>query len=71
MKFKLNGLNFRGKLIRDLLWFYWLDNKIISCKWKHPESAFMDSNDQYFLIINGLSIFNDRSQKDIAILLDN
>jgi hypothetical protein len=48
-----------------------LDNKIISCKWKHPESAWMESDDEYFLWIDGLGIFNDRSQKDYALLFDN
>ena len=61
MEFKFNGFDcINGKLISDLLYFYWLDNKIISCKWKHPESAFMGSDDECFLIINGLSIYNYR-----------
>ena len=47
-------LNYNGKLIPDLLYFYWLDNKIISCKWKHSVDAKMYSDDEDFLMINGL-----------------
>jgi len=61
----MNGFKFiNRKPISDLMYFYWLDNKIISCKWKHSEKAFLDSSNEYFLWINGLTILNDRSQKD-------
>ena len=60
-----------GKIIPNLLYFYWLDNKIISFKWKHSENALIESNNQYFLRNNGLRIFNDRSTKDYARLYDN
>ena len=50
------------------MYFYWLDNKIISCKWKHSENGSMDSNDYSFLNINGLGIYNNRSKKDYAQL---
>ena len=72
MKFKLNGFNLINfKEIRDLLYFYWLDNKIISCKWKHTEKARMGSDNLHFLCINGLRIFNDRSEENIAYLYEN
>ena len=45
-----------------------MDNKIISCKWKHSEKAFLGSNNFVFLYINGLRIYNDRSEKDFAVL---
>ena len=57
MEYQLNGKNYSNdKIIPDLLYFYWLENKIISCKWKHPVNALMFSDNQYFLNINGLRI---------------
>ena len=61
MKYELNGRTRKtSKLITNLLYFYWLDNKIVSCRWKNPEKANMSSNDKGFLAIPGLLICNDR-----------
>ncbi len=70
MKLELEDKNYIGKMIPDLLYFYWLDNKIITCKWKHKINPMMSSNNQMFLWINGLRIYNDRSHKDYALIGD-
>ena len=69
MKYQLNGIPYiNGKTIPDLLYFYWLDNKIISCKWNNPINPDMISNYEDFLYVIGLRIKYDRSEKDISIL---
>ena len=55
MEFELNGFKLiDGKIIPNLLYFYWLDSKIISCKWKNPVNPWMCSDNRNFLCINGL-----------------
>jgi len=45
MKYEYDGKKYtEGKLIPDLLYFYWLDSKIISCKWKHQLNPYMSSD---------------------------
>ena len=50
----------------------WFNNIINSCKWKNPENPFMESDGQFFLSINGLAIYNERSDKDLlGLVLDS
>ncbi len=68
MRLKMDGLTHRCKIIPKLMCLYFLDNKIISCRWKLPKNTLIFSNDEYFLAIAGLVIFNDRSKKDSALI---
>ena len=72
MELELNGKKYNnGKIIPELLCFYWPDSKIISCKWKNQINPWMGSNNEDLLFINnGLKICNDISYKDYVYLID-
>jgi len=51
--------------------FYFLDDKLVTCKYKHTEKGVMISDDENFLWTNGIVISNDRNHQDIAAVDDN
>ena len=57
MKLEINGKKYRGgKLINNEIIYYFLDDQLVKCTWKHDQKAFMYSNDKYFLMTGGLEI---------------
>ena len=51
--------------------FYFLDGKLVKCKYNHQIKSRMSSDDKYFLATEGIRIFNNRNKKDIADVDDN
>ena len=71
MKYEINGKEYKGvKLINNEIIFYIVDDQLVKCSWKHQIKSFMWSNDKYFLHTNGIVIYNNRNDKDIAIVED-
>ena len=50
-----------GKLINNVIFYYFLDDQLVKCTWKHDQKAFMRSNDVWFLQTNGIQINNNRN----------
>jgi hypothetical protein len=50
---------------------YWINNKIVSCKWKGERLPCLISDSERFISLPGLLIENDRNKKDSAFLFDN
>ena len=71
MKCKINGKEYTGKLTKNQIIFYYLDDKLIKCKYKHQTDSRMYSNDEDFLYTIGLRIFNNRTDLDFALVDDN
>ncbi len=66
MECKVNGKKYTGKLINDEIIYYFLDDELVKCRWKHEKKSVMDSNDSYFLSTSGIGINNNRSDDDFA-----
>jgi hypothetical protein len=46
MKYEMNGFKYsNGKLINNVIIYYFLDDQLVKCIWKHSQKAFMDSDD--------------------------
>ncbi len=72
MEYEINGFNnTNAKLINNSIIYYFLDNQLVKCTWKHSQKAKMLSNDEYFLSILGLNIQNNRNEKDFAFVDDS
>ena len=71
MSFEINGKEYRGsKQTNNVIIFYFLDDQLVKCSYKHQIKPFMYSDDKYFLDTNGIVIYNNRNDKDIAIIDD-
>ena len=46
MKCEINGFNYTGKLINNKIIYYFLDDQLIKCPWKHSQKPCMQSNDE-------------------------
>ena len=63
MNYKLKGSIFRdGKVMKDSLIFYFIDSKIISCKWSNKVNPTIASDKNNLFYTQGLWIENDRSK---------
>ena len=51
--------------------FYFLDDKLVKCKWKHQIKSRMCSDDKWFLSTKGIRIYNNRNEKDYVYIYDN
>ena len=50
--------------------FYFIDDKLVKCNYKHTIKSEMKSNDTFFLYTNAIEMYNDRNNKDIAVVND-
>ncbi len=50
------GYFVNSKLINNIIFYYFLDDQLIKCPWKYSEKAWMESNDEHFLVTAGLEI---------------
>ena len=64
--YKINGKKYTGKLIKNEIIFYFLDDNLVKCRWKNEKKSVMDSNNKYFLSTLGIGINNNRSDEDFA-----
>ena len=71
MECEINGEEFTGKLINKQTIYYFLDDQLVKCPWKHYKKAWMESDDQFFLSTYGMDIKNNRRNKDFACVDDN
>ena len=71
MKYDIDGKKYLGKITNNETIFYFLNDKIVKCSWKHKVKPFMISNDDHFLQTTGFTIYNNRQDKDIASVSDN
>jgi len=72
MEYSINGIkSSHGKVIYDLIAFYWLNSRVVTCKWKNTNKPDFWSNNKYFLYIEGLLINNDRLEQDKVYIRDN
>jgi hypothetical protein len=44
-KCKVNKKQYTGKLIKREIIYYFLDDKMVKCSWKHKQESVIDSND--------------------------
>ncbi len=51
-----------GKVINNSIIYYFLDDQLVKCTWKHQQKEFMASNDQYFLDTPTIRINNNRNE---------
>ncbi len=35
MKYEINGFKYKGKLINNMIIYYFLDDQLVKCPWKH------------------------------------
>jgi hypothetical protein len=69
---EINGVKYINcKIINNLIIYYFLDDQLVKCTWKHSQKANMGSNDYNFLTTPGIAIQNNRNEKDYARLSDN
>jgi len=55
MVYELNNFEYKdGKVINNLITFYWLDNQIVTCKWKNTVPPGFRSDEIYLIEIEGL-----------------
>ena len=72
MECEVLGKKYKGvKETNNLIIFYFLDDEIVKCSWKHKIKSNMISDDEYFLETNGITINNNRNDKDFAYISDN
>ena len=50
MQCEINGFKYSGKLINNNIIYYFLDDQLVKCPWKHYQKAEMASNDKFFLV---------------------
>ena len=66
MKCEINDFGYdNSKIINDLMVFYWLKNKIVTCRMMNSEKPFFSSDDERLIYVNGLEIYNERNKKSI------
>ena len=71
MEYEIYDEEYRdSKLINDSIIYYFLDDQLVKCRWKHKKKAWMRSNDTYFIATPGIDIKNDRSEIDNAYVND-
>ena len=71
-EYELNSKKLKsGKIIPDLLMIYWLNDKIVSCTWKHQVKPDFYSNNDCLVYTPCLNIYNDRNKQDYALLREN
>ena len=46
---RVDGIYKDTKLINNMIIYYFLDDQLVKCTWKHDQKAFMGSIDQAFL----------------------
>ncbi len=66
MIYKINGLKYIGKLINNMILYYFLDDQLVKCTWKYYQKAYMGSTDTFFFTTNGIGIRNNRNDKDFT-----
>ena len=71
MRYEINGEKYRGKLINNMIIYYFLDDQLVKCTWKYSQKAYMYSNDKYFLGTLTIGIKNNCNEKDYATVDDN
>jgi hypothetical protein len=49
MTCEINGEKYRGKKINNVIIYYFLDDQLVKCPWKHKQKAYMRSDDRCFL----------------------
>ena len=42
--------------------FYYIDDKLVKCKWKHKEKGGMRTDNEAFLATMGIRIYNNRNK---------
>ena len=63
MEFEFDKIRYTGgKLINNTIIYYFLDDQLVKCNWKHKQKAWMESNDRYFLGTPGINIMNNRNE---------
>ena len=45
MECNVNGKKYTGKQINNEIIYYFLDDELVKCRWKHEKKSVMDSND--------------------------
>ena len=71
MKCEINDFGYdNSKIINDLMVFYWLKNKIVTCRMMNSEKPFFSSDDERLIYVNGLEIYNERNKIDKVFLFD-
>ncbi len=45
MECKINGKKYTGKLTNNEIIYYFLDDQLVKCRWKHEQKSNLDSND--------------------------
>ena len=60
---EINGVKYINcKIINNLIIYYFLDDQLVKCTWKHDQKANMVSDDTYFLDTPGIVIKNNRNE---------
>jgi len=55
MFYELNNFVYKGsKVMNNLITFYWLDNQMVTCKWKNKAPPGFRSDEIYLIEIEGL-----------------
>jgi hypothetical protein len=49
MRYEINGKEYTGKLMNNVIIYYFLDDQLVKCPWKHSQKSIMESDDTYFL----------------------
>jgi hypothetical protein len=45
MECKVNKKKYTGKVVNDEIIYYFLDDELVKCRWKHEKKSVMESND--------------------------
>ncbi len=63
MEYEFNGCKYKDtKVINNCIIYYFLDDHLVKCTWKHDQKAFMRSDDEYFLRTLLINIQNNRNE---------
>ena len=54
MEYEIYDKEYRGKQINNMIIYYFLDDRLVKCPWKHNQKAYMESNDEIFLGSSGI-----------------
>jgi hypothetical protein len=72
MEYEINGVKHKGgKPINNLIIYYFLDDQLVKCPWKHDQMAYMESNNYLFLNTPGIVINNNRNEEDFSYVFNN
>jgi len=59
---KITNQSYLGiQSIYDMIVFYWLDDELVTCKWKNEVKPAFVSNNNHLIRIPGLEIWNERN----------